>query len=442
MSPTYTRAIVALVVLAVVGVWFLPGSSGDADATGAERYSLDAVAVKVAATFLAAMSCYVLLGGSKWKLRLARAVSSVVALLLALLLLELPVVLGWVDYRVLLGPKVVGGEGPQNRQLDRELIFHRPPLDHFTARQPGDWTISLGIATPRRYEVEYRYDANGFRNSPDLRQADVVLLGDSFVEGYNCHQKDTCAAELARILDVKVANLGQADYGPPQELVALKKFGFGYRPRVVVWFFFEGNDLCDLEGYGAAQHNWEEVLQETDCFTQRSFLRNALSLLAVNVDMLRREDSPLAKRRSARLLSKDGLVQERMYFELSPGEITAHELSLLKKTQDLLRQAKEACDRRGVKMLVVNVPIKFRVYGRLCEVKADSDLAGWQLNDLPDRLRKACQVEGLGFLDLTPALEEAASEGAIVYLLDDGHWSARGHAVVAREIADWIRRAK
>ena len=431
-----TRAFVVSVLLAVVAFWLLMSLEG-------ESYSFDSLFLKILVTFPASLLCYVVWDLSQWKPRAARAVFCVATLSTTLFLVEVPAIFGWVDYRTLLGSKIVGGEGPQNRKFDRELIFHRPPLDHFTARTPGDLTVGLGVATNRRYEAEYRYDANGFRNPPDLRQADVVLLGDSFVEGYHTRKDETTGAELGRLLDVPVANLGQVDYGPAQSLVVLNKFAFAYRPKVVVWFFFEGNDLRDLEHYKSVQANWQQVLDKDKAFWRRSFLRNARELLTFNIDLLHTEDTPLARRRSVMLsgkgLSGEGEKQAGLtYFGMIPQALTDRDLELLKQTGDILREAKTACDQHGVRFLVVNVPMKFRVYGPLCEIPEGSDMATWRLNDLPDRLANICQAEGIEFIDLTVTLSKAAAEGVHVYLPDDGHWSKQGHATVAEEIADAV----
>ena len=40
-----------------------------------------------------------------------------------------------------------------------------------------------------------------------------------------------------------MANLGVAGYGAAQELIVLNRDALPLQPRVVAWFFFEGNDL-------------------------------------------------------------------------------------------------------------------------------------------------------------------------------------------------------
>jgi hypothetical protein len=86
-------------------------------------------------------------------------------------------------------------------------------------------------------------------------------------------------------------------------------------------------------------------------------------------------------------------------------------------------------------LIVAHVPTKGRVCRDLCTFPTDSDVPHWQFNDLPERVGAWCKRAGVEYLDLTPVLEAAARQGKLVYLVDDPHWTAEGHAVVAEEVA-------
>jgi len=99
------------------------------------------------------------------------------------------------------------------------------------------------------FRWDVRYDHNGFRNQTDLKSADIVVIGDSFVEGLTVSDAQLVTSLLAHLQGKVVANLGQSTYGPQQELIVLKRYGLPLRPRTVVWMFFEGNDLADVITY-------------------------------------------------------------------------------------------------------------------------------------------------------------------------------------------------
>lgn len=44
----------------------------------------------------------------------------------------------------------------------------------------------------------------------------------------------------------RTLNLGMGGIGPLHELAILKEYGSVVRPKVVLWVYYEGNDLADL----------------------------------------------------------------------------------------------------------------------------------------------------------------------------------------------------
>src|SRR5262249_43719955 len=131
---------------------------------------------------------------------------------------------------------------------DRDLIHIHIPHSRFVGAVAGNLAY-FGIPAPTQYHVDIAYDKNGFRNDVDLTSADSGAIGDSFVEAALVPQSQTVITQLARHLNVSVANLGQSHYGPQQELVVLQRYGIPLSPKIVIWFFFGGNDLVDIDAY-------------------------------------------------------------------------------------------------------------------------------------------------------------------------------------------------
>ncbi len=135
-------------------------------------------------------------------------------------------------------------------------------------RQTGAWVV-------------YESDEHGFRNPAGLHgaPADVALLGDSFTEGMCVADGETFADGIRRVYP-RTVNLGYTGNGPLLALASLIEYAAPLQPRHVVWFFFEGNDLTDLEvgkrdpilfGYlGGEHHRLTEQQVEVD-LALRSF---------------------------------------------------------------------------------------------------------------------------------------------------------------------------
>ena len=435
------RVAVGLILLILASIWPASLLYGTTSWGVFGVYPLRVFAVNVILSCAGLSLCYVVMGRRSWARRAAKTAIAFASLFLCFTLFELPALLSLIDYRLVFRTWMPSREPQSNprMRLDPELLYIHRPGDRFVGSVPGDLHF-MGIKTDRRYEVDVRYDRNGFRNNTEIEQADIVMIGDSFVEGAIVPFDSIASSRLGTMLGATVLNLGHSGYGPQQELVALRRFGLCTGPAVVVWVVFEGNDLTqDYETYEAFAGNWKEYMARHHGFAKRSFSRNALLAVA---DLTRPADHnrEFASQRSATLRVPGETHGETMYFWWASKPLSQEELVSLKGAQRILHDAYGSCVEQGIRFLVVFAPIKYRVYHNLVDVEPVSDLAGWRINDLNERMQNWCRSAGIAYLDLTPALRSAANAGTLVYLLDDAHWTAQGHLVVAREIADFLKQ--
>ena len=91
-------------------------------------------------------------------------------------------------------------------------------------------------------------DEHGFNNPKGLyieNKVDIVLIGDSFIEGHSVHSNETIGAVL-RQLDFNAIGFGKSSNGSLIELATLKEYAEPLKPKIVLWVYFV-NDLNDLE---------------------------------------------------------------------------------------------------------------------------------------------------------------------------------------------------
>jgi hypothetical protein len=96
--------------------------------------------------------------------------------------------------------------------------------------------------------VTYQSDEHGFNNPPGIwprRPVSIAALGDSFAQGF-CTDPDQTFMALIRNRFPETLTLGMVGSGPLLELAALKEYLTAIKPKTVLWFFFEANDLQDL----------------------------------------------------------------------------------------------------------------------------------------------------------------------------------------------------
>lgn len=374
--------------------------------------------------------------------RLQNLILAIGTVALLLIVLELPAALRLVDYRTVFrtGPALATGkpwQNPYNRADDQLLWIHRPH-QHITGKAAGDMVAWLGIATDRLYPVDVTYDRNGFRNARDLDSATVALIGDSFLEWSNVGQADLLGSVLERRLGVPVVNLGQAGYGPMQERIVLTRFALPLRPRVVVWQFFEGNDLTDLTRYEEWIRDWPRIRARHDAFSERSLLRNAWRTAVAGATRRTSEDASKAQARACTIVT--GQARDSTLYFAYPGlPLRERQLVELAKVDSLVADAQTEASRQGAQLVLMFVPTKFRVYGPLCTYPPEGEAREWVVNDMPERLAARAAAVHLPFLDLTPALRAAALNGPLVYFIDDGHWTPRGHQVAADTLAGFLQ---
>lgn len=353
------------------------------------------------------------------------------------LLIELPALTGFIDYRQVFIPKGVGLTGPHNRIYEPGGFFHRPANDQYSEVRPGDSVLTLGAQTDRLYEADYTYDQNGFRNSTPIANPDLLLVGDSFIEGYKVGQDVTVTEQIMAGSDHTAISLAQSDYSLYHGLSAMLHYLEDYSPKVVVWFLFEGNDLP----YFPISH--EQFVSRSAAsagparFSERSFFGSLSSSLASWSSLAARnlQQDNYARTRSGNFPDAAWSEETAMYFDYGPPERAEARLPYLK---DLLVQGDALVRENGGTLLVAHIPMKVDVYRDLLAFPDDSVVQDWVPLELATTLQTWADGNGVNYMDLTPALQRAAADGTLVYFLDDEHWTPEGHQIVARTVLDHL----
>jgi hypothetical protein len=330
--------------------------------------------------------------------------------------------------------------------IDLQRGFKRRPNVHIVGRPRGDVAsrFNLPLRSPRT--LEFSFNGRGFRGRTELAAADVALLGDSFVEGWFVSDGETCAERLAARLGRPVANLGQSGYGLAQELVVLEREALRLRPRVVVWFFYEGNDLYDDQAFEntltwlAGESGTPEDLARRMGYGRRRFRDGSLTLNGFAA--LRRALDPLVPNRAPYVgLFHDARRGEvpLYFYEEAIGELGTFERERVARAQATLRKGRDLCARHGARLILAYVPAKFRVYGPHCRFAPDSPCRSWRPWELPRRLQEFCDAEGIELLDLGVPFGERARAGELLYVPQDTHWDRGAHDLAAELLAARIR---
>jgi hypothetical protein len=95
----------------------------------------------------------------------------------------------------------------------------------------------------------YNSDRYGFHNTEkdiwNSGVAEIGVVGDSFLHGACVPTEKNITSTISREYK-KTINLGLGGCGPLIELAILKEYMSQLRPKKVLWFYFEANDLIEL----------------------------------------------------------------------------------------------------------------------------------------------------------------------------------------------------
>ncbi len=369
-----------------------------------------------------------------------RFVMATVTLLLCLAALEIPAVLRLVDYQEIFNtPGSPNWWNIPQYVEDPELVWIHTPnyrkKGKYVRGNVGEALCSTMIEEAREYDV--RYDHNGFRNQTDLASADIAVIGDSFVESPQTPHDVLMSTVLGRLENATVANLGISGYGPQQELIVLKRFALPLRPKTVVWMFYEGNDLNDIQRYEESQRLTGEPRASQSVLSRlwtRSFMNNLLTT-AIRLRDGCQTSSNIGEY-YALVMDAQGR-ETRQYFIADLFSAPAKESEALAITRASLSAAYQLSRQHDFRLVVVFAPTEYRVYSNAPSVIEFSEKTKeWRPSNLPSRLRSmvADIAPQIDFVDLTPVFQDEVARHGQPFLLDDTHWSDAGHALVARTI--------
>lgn len=312
------------------------------------------------------------------------------------------------------------------------------PAAHFSGRQESS-----------EYSVAIRTNSLGLRSPEPTGEpgVDVVLLGDSFAFGQGVERERTSAHLLGVELGaapgapphaVRVHNAGVMSYGTRQAVGRLRRLAAELDPDLCILLFFAGNDPLDnvrpplevragyVVGSGRSLPWWRRVQLEI------KFRWSVYRVLARAVD-----------RRAIPGRCSD---HASFGFDLFLREETPRVAGAWRATEEALADLVRLTRGLGCPLVVAAVPTRYQVDPAWWRVHGDAcgfEDARFDLERVQERLRVLCSDLDVPFLDVLPVFRGAAGEDRLYFeALLDMHLNAAGHALLARELAAFLRERK
>jgi hypothetical protein len=307
----------------------------------------------------------------------------------------------------------------------------------------------------------------------------VLLLGDSFVDGYTEDVGDRVSEVLQRELragmlsEVDVIAMGTGGYSTDQELLWLESEGLRYKPDVVV-LMFHPNDVW----YNGRNQYWRGHKPRFDLKDRELILTNVpvpppgatpvASSATQRTNQWVRDNSKLywllarAVQNQPRLYGLSvrlGLTEPspEMVFDARRGAVVAGEFSVFsvdppdqtmlawRVTRELVWRMRERVQQNGGEFLTFLIPIRSRIYTQDDDVRLGlaAGNAEIDVNAVVRQFHELCITHRLPYIDPTDAYLVAADSlrqsRQRLYYRYDWHWNARGHELAGKLLARYVQ---
>ena len=283
--------------------------------------------------------------------------------------------------------------------------------------------------------IDFRSDAHGFNNASNNWHSgpiEIAALGDSFTQGYCVPADKNFVALIGQ--RHPVVNLGVAGDGPLLMLAKLNEYLPVFKPKTVLWFYYEGNDLTDLqiERKSALLRNYLE-----EGFTQPGLAAQSDIDRAIMDEISRsavREQERAKKNRPNEIISTLVAYAKLSYLRQRLGLVGGVDAEDLKTGADLegpnmdvfrniMFQAKARVNASGGQLYFVYLP----------EWARYANYTSWGKTKRNDVLNIVGNL-GLPVVDIDGAFQAHGDPLSLFPFRGVGHYTEDGHRLVAEEV--------
>ena len=335
----------------------------------------------------------------------------------------------------------------------------------------------------KEWDLEFKVNSQGLRDKEYSIQKPagvyrIIMLGDSFVEGYGVNLEDNYGKVLEKMLNensgkkIEVINAGISGWSPLSQYLYLLEYGIKYQPDLVILNFNSTDFFDDYEFYSRLTNEAKQILEQDQKqqLTQakeakkisqsKIFTPKPLYTESVNDP----QNIPFVSDRIKFFLNKNFYVYHYLTrsIKLALGRATTIEVSpksdrgkmekdlfaitrtdniseykeLFKRPQEDILRMKKIVEGNNSQLMVLLIPHGHMVGGNQ-----------WTIGRTPWGFEKGkiyssqslkeisrwAQETGIETFDLTPNLREA-SKSQKLYFDFDGHWNKNGNKVVAETL--------
>ncbi len=328
--------------------------------------------------------------------------------------------------------------------------YTRPPNSRFTSEKVC-------------YSIDgIEFNRYGFRGRiPESTNiGSIVVLGDSYMEAREIPERAVTWGIMSGILHRPVLNLSTAGYGVGAQMAAYRERSGSVNPKVVVLFFYCGNDVkdnsCELTKlYGepitqpcgyieSDQLHWNTDFDETGPIREEGRIKPFLRRHCVSCNVLYRV-------LKFRILNKSKHGELDFLYNAFRREVPQEWKKAWQEawliTEKALVDLKDKANADDARLIVVSIPHTLGLAPDWKEMLKD-----WSgLDKIPEdldmglcdeRLKEITDRNNIPFLALAPVMKTYMRNHELkdpyLWFFCDGHWNPVGHFIAANATSERI----
>ncbi len=303
------------------------------------------------------------------------------------------------------------------------------------------------------YHVAFQRDAHGFRNpEPWPDKVETVIIGDSFSAA------EAIVTPYWQGLSDSLLVFGLPGSGTLQQQRLLEAFAMPREPELVILAYFAGNDMRDsltFHRQSQADEASSSATGERKSPLDYSVLFNIA--YAFRSSILRNADQPCHYPQTAQTEPPTPIAfYDQFLSSFALDSHTLRESEMFRITREAIGEMAATLQARGSQLILMYIPQKAEIYWeRLSDESERAIFSGSkvfgptvEIGDVSsnlaaqrDLLAESAAVLDIAFLDLTPALQSAVSNGEQPYFFADTHWNQTGHNIARIALLDFLNQS-
>ncbi|TGN20405.1 SGNH/GDSL hydrolase family protein [Leptospira idonii] len=355
------------------------------------------------------------------------------------------------------------------RLFDPEVVLVKTFDDHLLFSL---YPEKKGNVVSEEYKVSVETNAEGGRQTLDpSNEYPILLLGDSFTEGWGVDEKEVFSsiANLSLPANRRIRNMGVHGSCPALFQIHLREFVSKYNPKEV-WIQIFDNDLDDnekLEMFMTFQEGVPSPLKPTLAkftgTTIYNFLKESSLFRLAKRGWKTYQGIPepilyYKEGREPKVTVLSHAQSLEKYGKLAPlgseitkkynGQFGFYEdpnssvwVSRFQKQKDHLTKIYEFLNSKGIGLNLIYVPAKeFFAEGGILGKQTKRDLNLYQeANPHYQLLKEFCDSHKLGCLFTTELFWKENPEN--LYFPYDAHWNREGHALFGKKLGEILQKS-